>query len=240
MKENHMKKLLLTIITVVTALPSMAVYYVAGDFQGWNPASSSMTETSPGSGIFQATFGGMTASSRHEFKVTQGDWGTAYPGANSWLYADASGNVTITYDSNSYSDGWSGASGRLGLSTDPGTWTATGDWGNGWNNANPATAMTPIGGGIYELAYAVASPGQYQYKAVVTGTPTWDAIGNDSRNINAATWGFTTTDPNQTVDFFVNALNGTIKADVVAVPEPSTLALLGAGLAGLLCLQRRR
>lgn len=237
-----MKKLLIAFTAAATlALPTLAApppYYVAGDFQGWTAGANVMTETSPGSGIWQETFGGMAANSRHEFKITGADWSWSYPGPNSWLYADGLGNVTLTYDANAYADGWAGGSQRIGVSVDKGTWTAVGDWGNGWNNANPLTAMTAQGGGIYELAYVIAAPGSYQYKAVDTGA--WDAIGNDSRNVNGGTWLFNTTDPNQTVDFFVNALNGTIKVDVVAVPEPSTLALLGAGLAGLFCLRRRQ
>ena len=110
-----------------------------------------------------------------------------------------------------------------------------GDW-QGWNNANAATAMTAQGGGIYELAYIIGTAGTYQYKAVDTGS--WDAIGTDSRGVDANNWVFTTTDANQTVDFFVNALDGSVS--VTVVPEPSTLALLGAGLAGLFCLRRRQ
>jgi Flp pilus assembly secretin CpaC len=158
------------------------------------------------------------------------------PGSgNSWFATDGSGNVTVTYDVNTYGDGYAPNPGRIGVNVDPGTWTAVGDW-QGWNNANGATAMTAMGGGVYELSYVIATPGSYQYKAVDTGT--WDAIGVDSRSVNAATWGFSTTGANQTVDFFVNALNGSIS--VTVVPEPSALALLGAGLAGLFCLRRRQ
>jgi hypothetical protein len=41
----------------------------------------------------------------------------------------------------------------------------------------------------------------------------------------------------ETVD---NLLVGTTFADVVAVPEPSTVVLVGAGLIGMLFLRRRR
>jgi hypothetical protein len=194
-----------------------------------------MTETFLGSGIWQVSLS--MSPGRHEFKVTGTDWSWNVPSSgNSWLTTDGSGNVTITYDTNTYGDGYAPNPGRIGVNVDPGTWTAVGDWGNGWNNANPATVMSSIGGGVYELSYVVASPGSYQYKAVDTGT--WDAIGVDSRSVNASTWGFATTNPNQTVDFFVNALNGSIS--VTVVPEPSTIALLGAGLAGLLWFRRRQ
>lgn len=232
-----MKKLLV-ISAFCAALPALAQltpYYVAGDFNGWNAAGNVMTETSPGSGIWQVSLNMSTG--RHEFKITEGDWSWNVPGSgNSWLYTDGSGNVTITYDANTYADGWTPASGRIGVNIDPGTWTAVGDW-QGWNNANPATAMSALGGGIYDLAYVIASVGTYQYKAVDTGS--WDAIGSDSRSVNANTLNFTTTDPNQTVDFFVNALNGTIQVDVEPIPEPASVALLGLGGLVLLALRRR-
>jgi hypothetical protein len=232
-----MKKLLLAIVaSAALALPSQAAapYYIAGDFNGWNSAGNLMTETFSGSGIWQV--GLNMGTGRHEFKVTDGTWGWNVPGSgNSWLTTDGSGNVTITYDANTYSDGWSPASGRIGVNVDPGTWTAAGDW-QGWNNANPATAMTSIGGGIYQYSTYLAV-GTYQYKAVNTGT--WDAIGADSRGINAATASFTVNpgwDLFPTV-FSVNALDGSIKVEVV--PEPSTFALLGLALAGLVAFRRR-
>lgn len=45
------------------------------------------------------------------------------------------------------------------------------------------------------------------------------------------------TDANPTVDFFVNALNGWIKVEVVPAPEASALALLGSGWVGLFWLR---
>jgi hypothetical protein len=218
----------LTTIAVLAAmtLPALAQntpYYITGDFDGWNASGSVMTQIAPG--VWQDTLTGLSVG-RHEFKVTEGDWNWSTPGSgNSWLYTDSSGSVTITYDANTYNDGWVSATGRIGVNIDPGTWTAVGDW-EGWNNANPATAMTSIGGGIYELQYDIATPGSYQYKAVDTGS--WDAIGSDARSVNASTLDFTTTVANQDVDFFVNASAGTIMTELV--PEPATLSLLGLGL----------
>ena len=145
-----MKKFLGILAAAALALPAIAAapYYIAGDFNGWNAAGNLMTETISGSGIWQAPLS--MSAGRHEFKVTDGTWSWNYPGANSWLYADGSGNITITYDANTYADGWSSTSQRIGLSVDPGSWTAAGDF-QGWNNANPSTAMTPLGGGIYAI-----------------------------------------------------------------------------------------
>ena len=100
-----MKKLLITLATAgALVLPALADYYVAGDFNGWSATGNLMTETTPGSGIWQATDLNV-GSGRHEFKITDGTWDTSYPGPNSWLVADASGVVSISFDVNSYSDG---------------------------------------------------------------------------------------------------------------------------------------
>ncbi len=225
-----MKKLLIALLTAgALAQPALADYYLAGDFNGWTANGNLMTETFSGSGIWQASLN--MGTGRHEFKVTQGDWGWNVPGSgNSWLYTDGSGNVTVTYDANTYSDGWVPASGRIGVNVDPGAWTAVGDW-QGWNNADPATAMTYMGGGIYQLGYYFTA-GTYQFKAVNTGT--WDAIGADSRGVNAANYSLTVESGWDLL--VVNVLDGSI----AVIPEPSILALLGAGLAGLCWLRRKQ
>ena len=228
-----MKKLFIALLTA-GALASSALaappppYYVAGDFNGWNAAGNLMTETSAGSGIWQVSLN--MSAGRHEFKITEGDWGWNFPGPNSWLYADSLGNISITYDANTYADGWSPTSQRIGESVDPGSWTAAGDF-EGWNNA--AGNMTPLGGGIYE--YTLTTPGTWNWKAVVTGTPTWDSISWDNRSVGTANWQFTVPDGEKAI-LSVNAFAGTARVDIV--PEPSTLALLG--LAAGFCWLRRK
>jgi hypothetical protein len=242
-KGSHMKKLIITILTTgALALPALAAapYYIAGDFNGWNPAGNLMTETFSGSGIWQVNLSSLSTG-RHEFKVTDGSstWNWSYPGPNSWLYPDGSGNVTLTYDANTYADGWSSASQRIGLSVDPGSWTAAGDFQvaagepSNWNNA--AGNMTAMGGGIYR--YQLTALGTWNWKAVVTGS--WDSISSDNRSVGTANWQFTV-GAGEEANLYVNAFAGTAKIDIVTVPEPSTLALLGAGLAGLVCLRRRQ
>ena len=136
-----------------------------------------------------------------------------------------------SYDANTEADGWSSASQRIGLSVDPGAWTAAGDF-EGWNNA--ANNMVAMGGGIYECD--VTTPGSYTWKAVVNGA--WDSISWDSRSVNTANWGFTV-NPGEEAQLLVNALAGTVRVNIVEVPEPSVLALLGCGLAAALSYRRR-
>jgi len=86
--------------------------------------------------------------------------------------------------------------------------------------------MTPLGGGIYE--YTLTTPGSYNWKAVVTGT--WDSISSDNRSVGTANWAFSFS-AGQEADLYVNAFAGTAMVEITTVPEPSTLALLGCGLA---------
>ncbi len=210
-------------------LPASGAYYVAGDFNGWDPAGNLMTDL--GGGVFQVSLT-LGPAERHEYKVTDGTWGDAWPeSGNSWFYTDSSGNITLTYDTNVYNDGWYGTTERLGVSNAPDLWTAVGDW-QGWDNANPATAMTPMGGGVFMYETTLA-PGDYWYKAVNTGT--WDAIGADARSVNADNLAFTVTAQQPIAKFYVDSLAGIVKVETV--PEPTTI---GLGLVGLFALIRRR
>lgn len=229
-----MKKTLLILATVGFGLSALAApppYYIAGDFNGWNPAGMLMTETSPGSGVWQASLN--TGSGRHEFKITEGDWTWNYPGPNCWLYAPPSGDITITYDTTTHADGWLSASQRIGLSSDPGVWTVAGDF-EGWNNS--AGNMTPAGGGLFDLQQ-VLTPGPHAWKAVVTGS--WDSISLDNRSVGTADYTFNVVAGAELCTFWVDPLQGAVKLDMTAVPEPSTLALLACGIAAVLLRLRR-
>jgi glycosidase len=204
----------------VSPPPPPASWYVRGDFNGWgatDPMYDDGThgDVAAGDGIYTAVVTTGTERS-YEFKIRDGDETVWYPSSgNSWLDTTADGEmVTITFDTNTYTDGWLPQTDIIGVSTEPGAWTAVGDW-QGWDNANPATAMTAQGDGLYELTTAIASPGTHQYKAVKTGT--WDAVGADGRSINANTATFETTAADQNVTFTVDALAGRVR---VAVEEP--------------------
>jgi hypothetical protein len=225
-----MKKQLLLVAALAVSFSVFAQttpLYVAGDFNGWNAAGNVMTQINPG--VWQVDLTGLSAG-RHEFKVTQGDWNWNYPGPNSWLYAPAEGNITITYDANTYADGWSPTTQRIGESADPGTWTAAGDF-EGWDNA--AGNMTSLGGGIYE--YTLSTPGTWKWKAVVTGT--WDSVSWDNRSVGTADWTFTVGE-GQVANLYVDAFNGVARIDIV--PEPSSLAIFGLSGLAMFVVARKR
>ncbi|MCB8933137.1 MAG: PEP-CTERM sorting domain-containing protein [Fimbriimonadaceae bacterium] len=224
------------VLSVVAASGAVhAEFHLAGDFNGWDPNGPLLNETGSGTGIFTADLSGLGDTVRHEFKVTDGTWNVSWPGSgNSWFYSTSGGEITITYDTNVYGDGWSGDGGRIGLSNNVSAWTAVGDW-QGWDNANAATAMADMGGGIYKFTATGLSAGSHFYKAVNTGT--WDAIGADYRSINADNLEFFTDAANPNVELFVNVQDGTIRAN--PVPEPASMVALALGAGALLARRRR-
>ena len=78
--------------------------YVAGDMNGWEAGTLPMTEV--GEGVYELQLFGLEPYGRYEFKITDGTWDNALPDENSWCYADEFGEVVITYDANTYDDGW--------------------------------------------------------------------------------------------------------------------------------------
>jgi hypothetical protein len=220
-----MKKYVLVVLAVLGLVASVnADRYIAGDFNGWTSNGNLMTDN--GDGTFTATLTGISAG-LHEFKITDGSWDWNYPGDNSWLYADATGAVTVTFNTNFVSDGWKAEQNRIGVSVDPGTWTLAGSF-QGWNNA--AGNMISQGGGIYMYSQLFAA-GEYWFKPVVTGS--WYSIAENNRSTN--TWNmYVNLASDSVVNVYVDALTGVVKTDVV--PEPATMALLALGA---MCLKRR-
>ncbi|MBE9506780.1 MAG: hypothetical protein IMY86_01915, partial [Chloroflexi bacterium] len=212
--------------TDVTTLSAFALFpppawYARGGFNGWgttDPMYDDGThgDATAGDGVYTALVTIATAD-RYGFKVASEDWSVSYPeSGDSWLDTTVADEaVTITFDTNVYDDGWLPETNVIGVSTEPGTWTAVGDW-QGWNPADPATAMTALGGGQYQFTTSIASPGSYQYKAVKTTT--WDAIGADGRSVNANTASFETIEAGQSVTFTVDALAGRVNVEVEFIP----------------------
>ncbi len=208
----------LSAFAVFPALPPAPtpIWYARGDFNGWGTSDPMFDDgtngdVTAGDGIFSTQV--TAAEGRYEFKVATAEW-FGYPSSNAWL--ESTGEVVmITLDTNTYNDEWMPAANIVGVSTEPGAWTAVGDW-QSYNNADPNTGMTSNGDGTYTLSTPIANPGNYTIKATKTGT--WDAIGADGRGVNATNAAFTTTEADQEVVFKVDPLAGRIKVAVTPAP----------------------
>jgi hypothetical protein len=210
------------LVVAMLAVPAMADYYVAGDFNGWNAAGNLMTEVSPGKWSTTIT----NAPGVHEFKVTIGDWASNWPGDNAKADFGA-GSLTINFYPTPAADGWFPTANRVGYDDIAvHGWDVMGSF-NGWSSP---VALNPMGNGLYAASYTVADPGTFYFKFRKAGD--WNvAVGNDFSNYgHDIAW--TTTVPNQVVYFQLDLPNGRWN-----VPEPTTLALL---CGGLVCLRRRR
>ncbi|GAB4580318.1 MAG: hypothetical protein Fur0022_30580 [Anaerolineales bacterium] len=188
---------------------------VAGSFQGWNNTSHPLNDSGQNGdllaedGIFSRNFT-IASPGRYEWKVVEcGNWGNAYPSNNSWFYTTSPNqSVRFTFDTNDHSaDAGAGATPTthiVSIAGDdvPANFTAVGDW-QGWNNSNPATAMTNIGNGQFYLKYTIATAGTYMAKVTQTGS--WnEQFTNDGRAIDGPVINFTTTNPNEEVVFLLD------------------------------------
>ncbi len=218
----------ITTLSAFAAFPPLPApsWYVRGDFNGWGTGDPMYDDGSngdviSGDGIYTALVTPETAG-WYAFKVGTSDWSSGFPGSgNSWLVTGSNQEtVTITFDVNNYEDGWLPATNIIGVSSNPDTWTAVGNW-QGWDNAKPETSMIADGSGLYTLTTQIAMPGSYEFKAVNTGT--WDSIGSDGRSVNAASADFSTEEADQEVKFTVDPAAGRVQVAVTApppVPQP--------------------
>ena len=230
-----MKKLLLFMLMVVAVMGVAAradlltAPYIVGEFNGWDPGAILMNDA--GGGIWDYTITGLAAGQYQQFKITDGTWDVTAPASNSWYNADASGEVTITFNTNIVSDGWVTEQFRVGVSTEPGTWNLVGNF-NGWDNNDAAQVMTDLGGGIYAITQTFEAGG-WDFKPVVTGS--WDGIGTDGRSVDAWNYNLSLATASE-VTVSVDAFTGVMKVDVI--PEPATMVLFGLG--SLLMLRRKK
>ena len=199
---------------------------VAGVMNGWDNTSDPMYDDGTNGdllandGVYSLAFT-VAEAGYYQWKAVEcGNWGLAYPSANSWFTTSAADQTVIfTLDTNDYSSNAGmvllPASNIANVTGDtlPTSFTAVGDF-QGWNNADPATLMTDMGNGFYRLVYNVASPSSYIGKAVITGT--WNGFGADGRSTDAANINFITTEANQDVVFLLDTYTGRLLIEPVS------------------------
>jgi glycosidase len=202
-------------LLVELATSSTGTWCAAGSFNGWSHAplfdDGTNGDLLGGDGVFTLDADVPTAG-RAEWKVTNCTWDVTYPSANSWLITTNDNQVVkLSFDTNNHSA-------DAGLELVPSvnivhawdsanSFTAVGSF-QGWNNANPETAMAALGRGLFKLDAPIATAGDYEYKVAVTGS--WDGIGLDNRSINAANIPFTTYTDGDIVPFLLDYRTGRV------------------------------
>ncbi|MBX3056296.1 MAG: alpha amylase N-terminal ig-like domain-containing protein [Anaerolineae bacterium] len=191
---------------------------VAGDFNGWSNTSDPLNDGGTsgdlvgGDGVYSLDYT-ITSAGRNEWKAVEcNNWGNAYPSTNAFVLTSAPNQVVkFTFDTNDHS----GDAGLPLIPTQhivnawddlPASFTVVGPW-QGWNNSDPMTAMTNLGGNNHLLNYTFAAAGQYEAKISQTGD--WgNQFGNDGRGNNAPTASFDVWGAGDTVQFFLNGNDG--------------------------------
>jgi hypothetical protein len=238
MEGRKMKKILtvFTFLLFSVAIHAQA-WAVAGAFNGWNNAIDGLYDDGThgdavsADGIFTGQVTVATAG-RYEWKATLwGNWGTAYPANNSWIYTTAANQVvTFTLNTNTYTDTWFPKTNIVNANDNPAPVVAAGTH-QSWNNAGSEVMHDDgldgdlvAGDGIYTWHTIMASPGNYGWKPVYSGT--WDAWGADNRNMYSADQNYITTEPNQNIYFYLNKNTGRIAVSAQAALRLNFIAFI--------------
>ncbi|MBC8424923.1 hypothetical protein H8E07_12435 [bacterium] len=126
-----------------------------------------------------------------------GAWGAPqFPGDSNVPIAFTAGTeITFYLDTNPMA-GWApeiNAASDSFLAADTHTWAAVGGW-QGWDPTNPATQMTPMGGGVYMVTvpFDASMAGTHDFKCAADGG--WDLqCGVNGYGGNSSTWSFEVT-----------------------------------------------
>lgn len=227
-----MKKNLLLIIFIISIIPIYSQsYYVAGDFQSWNPSSTIMYDdgtngdVTSGDGIYSVELS-IATSGEHGWKVTDGTWDNQYPSnvesKECWFYTTSEPEVVLfTFNTNSMGDSWLPDQNILGTNeTKPSNLVAIGDWqsqagetGN-WVNNSSITVMYDDGtngdwqanDGIYCYHINTLSAGTYHVRGVMSGS--WYGWGTEGRSKDGTNIEFGTTVANQDVYVYTDVNTG--------------------------------
>ena len=210
----------------VDSLP-VSPYYLAGDFQGWNPSSTPIYDDGTngdlvsGDGIYSLEFS-VATSGFHGWKVTNGTWDVTWPASDSWFSSTTDPQtVLFTFNTNSVGDGWFPDQYIVNTNeAKPTALVAVGDFqseegeSGDWINNSTITAMHDdgldgdllSGDGIFCYHMKSLPIGSYSAKGVKAGE--WNGWGTDGRSQDAKNINFTTTIENQDVYLYVNVNTG--------------------------------
>lgn len=202
---------------VATAIVAQAQpYYIVGDVvNGW--ASPGAILMNGGPTTYDYTVTGGTAGNYQQLKVTDGTWGTTWPGNNLVIKLDATGGNTIYFYPGLFTDGWQPVQNRVGF-VDPlnDTYEIAGDFTTPNWGSDPTAQLVAAGNGVYTNTYVIATAGAHNFKLRSTGT--WSGLnaGSDFGGANNAT--VTTTTPNQPIFFQLDLPNGRWLAGAPVAP----------------------
>lgn len=184
-------------------------YCVAGSFQGWDADANPMTQ--------RATFSEyelnaiIPTAGSYEFKITNCTWDVTYPPENSW-FVTTGPNQPVTFIFRPSFDNLppyivedepTRQFIQVHLFNDSVPSMHVPGSVQGWDNSSPTTQMQRYSN-TFLYSLVVPAPGTYEYKFTAAGdwTKQFNSIGrviNGGQNLT-----YTTTLPNQTVNFYLD------------------------------------
>lgn len=211
----------LPVLPTTTVQASLAprapsTWCVAGEMNGWNNSVAPLYDDGthgdliPADGIFSLSYS-ITTAGTAGWKISKcGDWNTAYPPDNSWVYTAVAGQtVLFTFDTNNHTSdvglNLAPQNNIVSVLDDANGFTVVGDAPLEWNNSGPGT-MTLVGHGYYRYEFVQPVAGTYAAKIVRTGS--WDSILAQGRSTSSNNWSYTTTAASQRVVVLLDARSG--------------------------------